>query len=154
MATTENQSPSEIPAVQRHWVCMHIAPTGRSYSPIFLSLTSRIPVREPKLLCSRHVKICFAVYYRSTLSKLSDIYHQKFNFTSYYSCKEHWMSLITKKKVEIWHSVLRAAIQVHNCADKIRKKAITLAMSKSRHACMAQFVKSPIAEEWQRKTLR
>ena len=86
-------------------------------------------------------------YDRSTLSMLSDIYHQKFNFTSYYSCKEHWMSLITEKKVEIWHSVLRAAIQVHNCADEIRKKAITLAMSESSHACMAQFVKSPIAEE-------
>ena len=57
------------------------------------------------------------------------------------------MSLVTEKKVEIWHSVLRAAIQVHNCADEIRKKAITLAMSKSSHACMAQFVKSPIAEE-------
>lgn len=80
-------------------------------------------------------------YDRSTLSMLSDIYHQKFNFTSYYSCKEHWMSLITEKKVEIWHSVLRAAIQAHNCADEIRKKAITLAMSKSSQAFMAQFVK-------------
>lgn len=72
----------------------------------------------------------------------NDIYHQKFNFTSTYSCKEQWMSLITEKKVEIWHSVLRAAIQAHNCADEIRKKAITLVMSKSlSHAFMAQFVK-------------
>ncbi|KAK2554424.1 hypothetical protein P5673_024133 [Acropora cervicornis] len=38
-------------------------------------------------------------YDRSTLSMLNDIYHQKFNFTSTYSCKEHWMSLITEKKV-------------------------------------------------------
>ena len=51
------------------------------------------------------------------------------------------MSLITDKKVEIWYSVLRAAIQAHNCADEIRKKAITLAMSKSSQAFMAQFVK-------------
>ena len=80
-------------------------------------------------------------YDTSTLSMLNDIYHQKFNFTSTYSCKEHWISLITEKKVEIWHSILRAAIQAHNCADEIRKKAITLVMSKSSHAFMAQFVK-------------
>lgn len=80
-------------------------------------------------------------YDRSTLSMLSDIYHQKFNFNCYYSCKENWMSLITEKKVEIWHSVLRAATQAHNCAEEIRKKAITLAMSKSNQAFMAEFVK-------------
>jgi len=83
---------------------------------------------------------------------LSDIYHQKFNFTSYYSCKEHWMSLITEKKVEIWHSVLRAAIQAHNCADEIRNKAITLAMPKSSQAFMAQFVK-PYSRGMSKKSL-
>ena len=51
------------------------------------------------------------------------------------------MSLITEKKVEIWHSALRGAIQAHNCADEIHKNAITLAMSKSSQAFMAQFVK-------------
>jgi len=51
------------------------------------------------------------------------------------------MSLITEKKVEVWHSVLRAAIQAHNCADEMRKKAITLAMSKSSQAFMSQFVR-------------
>ena len=80
-------------------------------------------------------------YDRSTLSMLSDIYHHKFNFTSYYSCKEHRMPLITEKKVDIWHSVLRAGIQPHNCADEIHKKVITLSMSKSSQAFMAQFVK-------------
>ena len=34
------------------------------------------------------------------------------DFSQYYSCKERWMSLITEKKVEIWHSVLRAATQL------------------------------------------
>jgi len=48
---------------------------------------------------------------------------------------------IPEKKVEIWHSILRAAIQAHNCADEICKKAITLGMSKSSQAFMAQFVK-------------
>ena len=80
-------------------------------------------------------------YDRSTLSMLSDIYHQKFNLTSTYSCKEHGICLITEKKVEIWHIVLRAAIQAHNCADEVHKKAVTLAMSKSSHTFMAQFVK-------------
>ena len=78
-------------------------------------------------------------YDRSTLSMLSDIYHQKFNFNAYYSCKERWMSLITEKKVEIWHSVLRAATQAHNKAEEIRKKAIVIAMSKSHQTFMAQF---------------
>ena len=92
-------------------------------------------------------------YDRSTLSMLSDIYHQKFNFTSYYSCKEHWLSLITEQEVEIWHSVLRAAIQAHNCADEIRKKAITsLAMSKSSQAFIAQFMK-PYSREMSEKRL-
>ena len=80
-------------------------------------------------------------YDRSTLSTLSDIYHQKFNFPSYFVCKENWMSLITEKKVEIWHSVLRAATQAHNCAEEIRKKAIMLAKSKSSKTFMAEFVK-------------
>ena len=92
-------------------------------------------------------------YDRSTLSMLSDIYHQKFNFTSYYSCKEHWMSLITEKKVEIWYSVLRAAIQAHNCAVEIPKKAITLAMSKSAKLSWPNLW-NPIAGECPRKVLR
>lgn len=77
-------------------------------------------------------------YDRSTLSMLSDII---FTIKNSISIQENWMSLITEKKVEIWHSVLRAVIQAHNCADEIRKKAITLAMSKSSQAFMAQFVK-------------
>ena len=44
-------------------------------------------------------------YDRSTLSMLSDIYHQRFNFNAYYSCKETWMPLFTEKKVEIYGTV-------------------------------------------------
>jgi len=80
-------------------------------------------------------------YDRSTLSMLSDIYHQRNDFSQYYSCKEKWMSLITEKKVDIWHSVLRAATQAHNTAEEIRKKAIIIAMSKSRKSFIAEFAK-------------
>ena len=46
-----------------------------------------------------------------------------------------------KKTVEICHGVLRTAIQAYNCAEEIRKKAITLALSNSHHSFMAEFAK-------------
>ena len=72
---------------------------------------------------------------------LSNIYHQRNDFSQYYCCKERWMSLITEKKVEIWHNVLRAATQAHNTAEEIRKETIIIAMSKSRKSFIAEFAK-------------
>ena len=46
-----------------------------------------------------------------------------------------------RKKVEIWHSVLRAATQAHNTAEEMRKKAIIIATSKSRKSFIAEFSK-------------
>lgn len=44
-----------------------------------------------------------------------------------------------RKRVEIWHSVLRAATQAHNTAEEIRKEAIIIAISKSRKSLIAEF---------------
>lgn len=55
-------------------------------------------------------------YDRSTLSMLSDLCHQKVNFPTYYNFKEQWLSIITEKKVEIWHSLLRNHISTHYTA--------------------------------------
>ena len=46
-----------------------------------------------------------------------------------------------RKKVEIWHNVLRAARQAHNTAEEICKEAIIIAMSKSRKSFIAEFAK-------------
>ena len=82
-------------------------------------------------------------YDRSTLSMLSDIYHQRNDFSQYYSCKERWMSaLITEKKVEIWHSVLRAATQLTTLQIIYVKRQLYIAMSKSRKSFIAEFSKS------------
>lgn len=46
-----------------------------------------------------------------------------------------------RKKVEIWHNVLRAATQAHNTAEEICKEASIIAMSKSRKSFIAEFAK-------------
>ena len=80
-------------------------------------------------------------YHKSTLSMLSDLWHHKENLKKYYDLKKYWMTLITEKKVEIWHSVLRHNIQVYDKADQIQSKAIALAASKSEQDFQAQFLK-------------
>lgn len=44
-------------------------------------------------------------YNKSTLSWLSDAEYQKASLPHYWSTKLKWLSLITEKKVEIWHSL-------------------------------------------------
>lgn len=62
-------------------------------------------------------------YDRSTLSMLSDFCFHKQHFPQYHELKKKWLVLITEKKVEIWHSVLRSIIQVYDKAAEIRAKA-------------------------------
>ena len=59
-----------------------------------------------------NVMICLAIifiiweqhhYDRSTVSTLGGLYHLKINCPAYYNFKERWLSIITEKKVEIWH---------------------------------------------------
>ena len=46
-------------------------------------------------------------YNKSTLSLLSDMAYQKTFHPAYYQVKQKWLSIMTEKKVEIFHSLLR-----------------------------------------------
>lgn len=80
-------------------------------------------------------------YHKSTLSMLSDLWYHKDNFKDYYTLKKSWMTLITEKKVEIWHSMLRHNIQVYDKADQINSKAVAIAASKSEQNFQQIFLK-------------
>lgn len=70
-------------------------------------------------------------YDKSTLSMLSDMLHQKFNFPQYYKTKENYLTLFTEIKVEIWHSLLRSRTQPHHQAQEIQEHAQLLMGSKT-----------------------
>lgn len=80
-------------------------------------------------------------YDRATLSMLSDLEHQKRNFPQYYNFKKQWFTILTEKKVEIWHSLLRYHIMAHYTAAEIRNTAITLASSKTATAFFSAFAR-------------
>lgn len=80
-------------------------------------------------------------YDRSTLSMLSDLYHQKMSFPAYYNFKKNWLSVITEKKVEIWHSLLRNHISTHYSGDEIHNTAISLAASDTAREFHSSFVR-------------
>ena len=46
-------------------------------------------------------------YNKSTLSFLSDLAYQKTFLPEYFRVKLQWLSIITEKKVEVFHSLLR-----------------------------------------------
>lgn len=66
-------------------------------------------------------------YNKSTLSFLSDIEYQKAFMPSYWSKKLRFLSLITEKKVEIFHSLLRENSQEHNDAKSLSEIAKVIA---------------------------
>ena len=80
-------------------------------------------------------------YDRSTLPMLSDFCFHKQHFPQYHELKKKWLVLITEKKVEIWHSVLRSIIQVYDKAAEIRAKATSFAASKSEQRFHTNFTK-------------
>lgn len=80
-------------------------------------------------------------YDRSTLSMLSDLCHQKVNFPTYYNFKKQWLSMITEKKVEIWHSLLRNHISTHYSGDEIHNTAISLAASDTARKFHSSFLR-------------
>ncbi|XP_068735772.1 uncharacterized protein [Montipora capricornis] len=68
-------------------------------------------------------------YDKSTLSFLSDCDYQKASLPNYWQCKKQWLFLFVEKKIEIWHSLLRAHTQSCDDATAIEKVAKTLATS-------------------------
>lgn len=80
-------------------------------------------------------------YDRSTLSMLNDLCHQMKNFPSYYEFKRKWLALISEKKVEIWHSLLRFHIREHYSGTEIQNTAIALASSSTAKEFFNAFVR-------------
>ena len=68
-------------------------------------------------------------YDKSTISFLSDCDYQKNFLPDYWKCKQHWLYLFVEKKIEIWHSLLRAHTQSHDDAATIEKVGKTVASS-------------------------
>lgn len=80
-------------------------------------------------------------YDRATLSMLNDLYHQKNNYPDYYNFKTKWLALLTEKKVEIWHSLLRFHICSYYTGTDIHNVAIALAASSTAAAFFQAFVR-------------
>lgn len=93
-------------------------------------------------------------YDRSTLSMLSDLYHQKINFPAYYNFKKNWLSVITEKKVEIWHSLLRNHISTHYSGNQIHDTAISLAASDTAREFHSSFVRPYLRGESEKNMKR
>ena len=72
---------------------------------------------------------------------LCDLCHHKVNFLTYYNFKKQWLSIITEKKVEIWHSLLRNHISTHYSGDEIHNTAISLAALDTARKFHSSFVR-------------
>ena len=93
-------------------------------------------------------------YDRSTLSMLSDLYHQKINFPAYYNFKEWWLSIITEKKVQISHSLLPNHISTHYSGDEIHDSAISLAASDTARKFHSSFVRPYTRGQSKKKNMK
>ena len=65
-------------------------------------------------------------YNKSTLSLLSDMAYQKTFHPAYYQVKQKWLSIITEKKVEIFHSLLRKDTRNWSTGPEIQNTARTI----------------------------
>ena len=68
-------------------------------------------------------------YNKSTLSLLSDMAYQKTFHPAYYQVKQKWLSIITEKKVEIFHSLLRKDTRNWSTGPEIQNTARTIGSS-------------------------
>ena len=68
-------------------------------------------------------------YNKASLSWISDLEHQQRTSPDYFQAKQHLCSVITEKKVEIFHSKIRSRIDKNDKAPKIQETARLLARS-------------------------
>lgn len=66
---------------------------------------------------------------KSTLSFLSDLAYQKTFLSEYFRVKLQWLSVITEKKVEIFHSLLRKDTRSCNTGVEVQNTARTIGSS-------------------------
>ena len=80
-------------------------------------------------------------YNKCTLSSLSDLFHHRTSFSQHFTTKTSWYNIITEKKVELWHSVLRYFTQKCDDADTISRKARLATMSSNNNTFNNEFVR-------------
>lgn len=68
-------------------------------------------------------------YNKATLSWIGDCNHQQDQFPGYYNTKTALCSVITEKKVEVFHSKLRSRIRKTDNGDKTQETARLLTRS-------------------------
>ena len=80
-------------------------------------------------------------YNKCTLSSLSDLLYHRTYFSQYFATKASWYNIITEKKVELWHSVLRYFTQRSDNGEEISKKARLAATLSNNNAFNNEFVR-------------
>ena len=119
------QSLEKVHPLQEPRVCFHTLAVGRC------DTVGILPVPN---IQNRRFGILYDIwrrrhYDKSTISFLSDCGYQKNFLPDYWKCKQHWLYLFVEKKIEIWHSLLRAHTQSHDDAATIEKVAKTVRSS-------------------------
>ena len=82
-----------------------------------------------KRLCLIFITMDRHHYNKATLSWISDTQHQKDICPEYYQAKQDLCSVLTEKKVEIFHSKIRSCISKTDKGQKIQETALLLARS-------------------------
>lgn len=121
--------------MQESRVCFHSLPTGGCCS------TGLLPIPNFQQRKFKLYKLCLwwhrwpflltfgadGITTKSTLSFLSDSDYQNNILPDYCRCKQHCRYLFVEKKIEIWHSMLRAHTQSHDNSSNIERVAKTIA---------------------------
>lgn len=79
-------------------------------------------------------------YDKSTLSFLSDCVYQRNHLPEYWSKKASFLKVITEKKVEVWHSVLRRNTKKFETAKEVEETAKSIASSRFLSNFIESFV--------------
>ena len=87
-------------------------------------------------------------YDKSSLSFLSDSEYQRSFLPDYWKHKQHWLYLFVEKKIEIWHSLLRANTQSHDDAISIERVAKSIASSGFLGNFWNAFVPGYVRGQW------
>ena len=81
-------------------------------------------------------------YNKASLSWLSDLHYQAKYLPELYNFQANNLSLVTEKKVEIYHSVLRRHISVHDKPSKIQDTARVLNATSYKSEFVDGYMKS------------
>ena len=93
-------------------------------------------------LCLMFISMSRRHYNKASLSWLSDLHYQAKYHPELYNFRANNLSLITEKKVEIYHSVLRRHISVYDKPSKIQETARVLNATSYKSEFVDGYVKS------------